>query len=93
VNQLIQLNNGDIQQATYDPTYAGVGQATKLPQIDADGLYRVLMIEWNGDSRANTPWYMDMWCIANSAGAGVVPFGLSGTGAGATNAYLGSGGG
>jgi hypothetical protein len=76
VNSLIHLNNADIQAATYNLSTQGETQNPRgsgtnsfnnpvLPSLDADGLYRVLMIEWTGDTR-ELPWYMDMWCVSQS---------------------------
>lgn len=51
VNQLIQLNNADIQPATFDPSVSGQVNNQLLPALDPNGIYRVLMIEWTGDTR------------------------------------------
>lgn len=75
----IQLNNKSIQQAAFDKIYFqgqsdfGVNDPRimsnpRLPQLDTDGIYRVLKIDWQGDTRGN-PWYMDMVCVADNKGA------------------------
>jgi hypothetical protein len=65
VDQIIHLNNADIQSATLDFSNQGQANNALIPQTDADGLYRVLMIEWNGDTRGQD-WYMDMWCVGQN---------------------------
>lgn len=39
-----------------------IGKNAWLPDLAADGVYRVWKIDWQGDTRGN-PWYMDLWCL------------------------------
>jgi hypothetical protein len=75
VNTRLQINQSSINRA--DPVWAvgteGQGGMTLDPQwqarmdalATADGIYRVLYIDWEGDTRGN-PWYADMTCIGES---------------------------
>lgn len=74
VSRKIKLNNSSIQMAKYDASFFGDIKNAKLPSLDADGLYKVLKIKWQGDTRGNA-YYMTLWCIAQSGG-GWVPTNL-----------------
>lgn len=54
----IQLDNASIQGAKIDV----LGLPSVLPSLDADGIYRVLSIDYRGDTRGND-WHADMVCI------------------------------
>ena len=54
----IKLDNKSIQAAKTD-LKAG---AQRPPKMDQDGLYRILSVEFSGDTRGND-WYADMMCI------------------------------
>ena len=70
VNQIIKLNDSDIQRAAHNLTLAGAAQNIAISPLDPDGLYRVVMIDWSGDTHATTPWFMDIWCLSKSKGGG-----------------------
>jgi hypothetical protein len=55
----IKLDNASVQEAKTDLK----GQAQRAPKKDADGFYRILKVEFVGDTRGND-WYADMICIA-----------------------------
>ncbi len=54
----IKLDNQSIQQAKTDLKM----NATRPPKMDKDGVYRILKVEFSGDTRGND-WYADMICI------------------------------
>ena len=54
----IKLDNKSIQQAKTD-LKAG---AQRPPKMDSDGFYRILKVEFSGNTRGND-WYADMICI------------------------------
>lgn len=58
VNGRIRLDNKSVQQAKTD-LKAG---AQRPPKMDADGFYRILKVEFSGDTRGND-WYADMICV------------------------------
>ncbi len=62
VGSRIQLNNADIQLAAKDPSVQGDLSFAFLPSISADGFYRVLVNEYEGDTRGN-PWYNNIVCL------------------------------
>ena len=62
VNGRIQLNNKSIQQQTINTDIDGVKSNAFLPNPDADGFYRIIMIENEGDTRGNE-WYSTLTCI------------------------------
>lgn len=70
VTREIKLDNSSIQAAKFDASFFGEVKNAKIPGLDADGLYKVLKIQWHGDTRGN-PWYMTMWCLAKSGGGWV----------------------
>ena len=54
----IKLDNKSIQQAKT----ALKMSAQRPPKLDTDGFYRILKVEFTGDTRGND-WYADMICI------------------------------
>lgn len=66
VGSRVQINNALINQTvvrgaivpSYDNPFAGAYAST-----DADGIYRVVVQEYEGDSRGN-PWYANLTCLA-----------------------------
>lgn len=54
----IKLDNKSIQQAKTDLKMG----AQRPPKMDSDGFYRILKVEFSGDTRGND-WYADMVCI------------------------------
>ncbi len=54
----IKLDNKSIQQARTDLKMG----AQRPPKMDSDGFYRILKVEFTGDTRGND-WYADMICI------------------------------
>lgn len=54
----IKLDNKSIQQAKTDLKMG----AQRPPKMDSDGFYRILKVEFSGDTRGND-WYADMICI------------------------------
>ena len=66
INGAIKLNNKDIQQGAITatlPDAQGVISKTTMPNLPADGLYKVLQAVWEGDTRAG-PWYVTCTCLA-----------------------------
>lgn len=54
------INNASIQRAQFDVSYGAVNY---FPTISLDGLYRVMVSEFVGDSRGED-WYTDMVCLS-----------------------------
>jgi hypothetical protein len=74
----VNIDQALIQGGQYE-NVAGSVEASRMtmPYVAADGVYKVLGIAYEGDSRGN-PWYMDMTClapatIAGAPGAGIMP--------------------
>jgi hypothetical protein len=68
VGGLVQLNNRDIAQLVQrdpkDPTRFDAFRGIQiLPNLNADGLYRVYVAEHVGDTRGQE-WYSDLTCLA-----------------------------
>lgn len=59
----IKLDNASINTAAYDATLLGEAKNNLRPGLDDDGLYKVLKIQWDGDTRSNM-FYMTLWCIS-----------------------------
>ncbi len=62
VNSQIQVDEGSIQRAEVNLTYGGapLNDVPFLPSIASDGIYRVVAIDYNGDTRG-IPWYQDLY--------------------------------
>jgi hypothetical protein len=61
----VKIDNKSIQHATLSLGINGVDQNAFLPSIADDGLYRIILAEFTGDTRGNE-WYTDMITIAAS---------------------------
>lgn len=59
----VHINNASIQRARIDTSYGGAVNNAFLPRVSDDGFYRVLVVNWFGDTRGNE-WYADAICIA-----------------------------
>lgn len=59
VGSRIKLNNESIQRIKSD---LRIGAFQKAPRINSDGLYRVLAVEFKGDTRGQD-WYADSICV------------------------------
>lgn len=59
----VKLDNASIKEAQ---TQIGKASGEKPPALDADGFYRIIKIEYKGDTRGND-WYADMVCIGLDA--------------------------
>lgn len=70
VGSQVQIDNKSVQQATLTASPTALQANALLPSISADGLYRTIVVEYEGDTRG-TPWYSDLTLIA--LGAGVPP--------------------
>lgn len=66
VGSQVQIDNKSVQQATLNLTRQGGQQNALLPSVAADGLYRTIVVEYEGDTRG-TPWYSDLTLIALGA--------------------------
>ncbi|NTG00115.1 hypothetical protein G6L30_08275 [Agrobacterium rhizogenes] len=71
---LVQVDQGDIQEAKFDPGYLGEVNNSMIPTKADDGFYKVLVVNHSGDTRGD-PWYSDMLCI-RADGKGPIPLGL-----------------
>jgi hypothetical protein len=74
VNSLVQVNEADINRADLQQAYgASLSQDLAIGKDGlnlgtADGVYRVLQLNWNGDTRG-VPWYVDMACVGAISGS------------------------
>lgn len=73
-NRLIRLNNASIQRATPDLSIGGEVSMAKVPTIDRDGVYKVIVLGRVGDTHggAAAPWFNEMTCLA-ADGSGFIP--------------------
>lgn len=58
----VQIDNKSVQQQTIAFDLNGIKQNAFIPEIATDGLYRTLVVEYEGDTRG-TPWYSDLVMI------------------------------
>jgi hypothetical protein len=63
----IKLDNAAIKEFR---TEIKVGAFNRAPRLDDDGLYRILAIDYIGDTRGND-WYADLICVGIDASAPV----------------------
>lgn len=70
VGGLIQLNNASIQMAARQPGYNADLAFNTLPPLSNDGFYRVYVQNFEGDNRANDPWFSELTCLAPG---GIIP--------------------
>ncbi len=69
VGSRLQIDNASILRAQYSTDISFI--AGNLPSLDADGIYRVCVIEHRGNTRAND-WYSDIIALSvDSANAGL----------------------
>jgi hypothetical protein len=60
---MLTINNSSIQLARKDPSYQGPAEFAKtIPNLNADGSYRILAVDHIGDTRGK-PWYSDVIAI------------------------------
>lgn len=57
----VQINEKDVAEAKLPDTDKDA-QANKPAKIEADGVYRLLVVEHSGDTRGND-WYSDLICL------------------------------
>lgn len=69
IGQPVKINNADIQQAELGTAISAQTQNASLPFVSADGLYRVLVAEHEGDTRGQ-PWYSHLTCLSIDPTAG-----------------------
>jgi hypothetical protein len=70
VNGKVQLNNADIMLKQKQVHASGSStrrskRNTNLPQLDKDGIYKIIRVEHKGDTRGND-WYSELICIGLS---------------------------
>ncbi|WCS27232.1 hypothetical protein LOK46_10565 [Methylobacterium sp. NMS14P] len=72
--RVIRINNGSIQRASPDLSISGELTNAKLPSIDADGRYKVIVVNRIGDTHGGPggPWFNEMTCLS-ADGRGYVP--------------------
>lgn len=63
----VQINEKDVAEAKL-PDTSKDAQANKPAAIEADGFYRLLVVEHSGDTRGND-WYSDLVCLGVDATA------------------------
>lgn len=72
VNDTIQLNPADIASGSV----ANFGDQALLANgapfsLDPNGLYRIIKLEFSGDTRAPAPWFNDITAVSLSNGGGI----------------------
>lgn len=68
--QKIQINESSIQQAAFNPSVQGGLQNQLLKDqlgLAADGIYKALLVEHNGDTRGPN-WYTEIVCVKADGG-------------------------
>lgn len=72
--RIIKIDNASIQRASPDLGISGELANAKLPSIDADGRYKVIVLNRIGDTHggAGSPWFNEMTCLS-ADGRGYVP--------------------
>lgn len=69
VGSRLQIDNASILRAQYSADISFI--AGSLPSLDADGIYRVCVVEHHGDTRGRE-WYSDIICVSiDPANAGL----------------------
>lgn len=63
----VQINEQDIAEAKL-PDTSKDAEANKPVNIEKDGFYKVLVVEYNGDTRGNE-WYSELTCVGVDATA------------------------
>ncbi|MCJ2126793.1 phage protein [Methylobacterium sp. J-077] len=63
---VLRINNSSIQQASPDLSYTGELNNAKIPSLDADGRYKIYVINRIGDTHGGPggPWFNEMTCLA-----------------------------
>lgn len=61
----VRLNNASIVRFKTD---LKIGAFQKAPRLDSDGFYRILAVEFRGDTRGKD-WYADLICVGMNDGA------------------------
>lgn len=61
----IQIDQASIQAAPYALAISAQPQNFQIPEIDSDGIYKVIVVNHAGDTRGN-PYYSDIICLAAS---------------------------
>lgn len=59
IGRRVMIDNKSVQQTRFDLSYTGEVRNSMIPKISADGLYRVLSIDYAGDTRGQE-WYCDL---------------------------------
>lgn len=63
VGRMVTINNTLVNKANYNLSYTGVVNNALLPSVANDGNYRVLAIDYSGDTRGQD-WYCILTCIS-----------------------------
>lgn len=56
IGRRVKIDNKSVQQARFDLSYLGEARNAMLPSIATDGMYRVLSVDWQGDTHGSE-WY------------------------------------
>lgn len=62
-NGLVHLDNASVQQYQFPLGLSSQAKAALVPPLSADGKYKVLFVEHNGDTRGEE-WYSDLICYS-----------------------------
>lgn len=71
----IQIDQASIQRQALSLNTLSEAQNNYIPEISADGLYKVIYVKSSGDTRG-MDWYMDLICLA--VGSKIIPKSLTG---------------
>ncbi|WP_298165132.1 hypothetical protein [Novosphingobium sp.] len=63
IGATIKLDNASVQAATFSTAYSAAVANSNIPRADADGLYRMYVIEHSGNTRG-ADWYSDIICLS-----------------------------
>ena len=63
IGSQVQIDNNSIQRFDFSLSVAGTAANALVPSLDADGIYKVLWAEHQGDTRG-TDYYTDLTCIS-----------------------------
>jgi hypothetical protein len=72
-NMVVQLDNAQIQQMAYPIGYFAEKDAAFIPDLSANGLYKILYVNHVGQTRGND-WYTDLICYSKIVNPGQLQF-------------------
>ncbi len=70
VGVIVQIDQKSIDRQVFDASYTGAVTNTLIPDVTVDGLYKVLFVDHQGDSRGGD-WYTTATCVALNSNKGI----------------------